>query len=63
MGNAVCRRCWDRVQIASRASENDGEPLFATPVLQIGAPRMMTVIVEVFGAFGLTVSERRRRLP
>ena len=22
MGNAVCRRCWDRVQIASRASEN-----------------------------------------
>ena len=23
MGNAVCRRCWDRVQIASRASEND----------------------------------------
>ena len=24
MGNAVCRRCWDRVQIASRASENDG---------------------------------------
>ena len=24
MGNAVCRRCWDRVQIASRASGNDG---------------------------------------
>ena len=24
MGNAVCRRCWDRVQIASRARENDG---------------------------------------
>ena len=23
MGNAVCRRCWDRVQIASRTSEND----------------------------------------
>ena len=23
MGNAVCRRYWDRVQIASRASEND----------------------------------------
>ena len=23
MGNAVCRRCWDRVQIASRASGND----------------------------------------
>ena len=23
MGNAVCQRCWDRVQIASRASEND----------------------------------------
>ena len=23
MGNVVCRRCWDRVQIASRASEND----------------------------------------
>ena len=23
MGNAVCRRCWDGVQIASRASEND----------------------------------------
>ena len=23
VGNAVCRRCWDRVQIASRASEND----------------------------------------
>ena len=23
MGNAICRRCWDRVQIASRAGEND----------------------------------------
>ena len=23
MGNAVCRRCWDRVQIVSRASKND----------------------------------------
>ena len=23
MGNAVCRRCWDRVQIASRAREKD----------------------------------------
>ena len=23
MRNAVCRRCWDRVQIASSASEND----------------------------------------
>ena len=23
MGNAACRRCWDRVQIASRAGEND----------------------------------------
>ena len=23
MRNIVCRRCWDRVQIASRASEND----------------------------------------
>ena len=23
MRNAVCRRCWDRVQIASRTSEND----------------------------------------
>ena len=23
MRNVVCRRCWDRVQIASRASEND----------------------------------------
>ena len=23
MGNPLCRRCWDRVQIASRASEND----------------------------------------
>ena len=24
MGNAVCRRCWERVQVASRASKNDG---------------------------------------
>ena len=23
IGNAICRRCWDRVQIGSRASEND----------------------------------------
>ena len=23
MGNAVCRRCWGRVQIASRVREND----------------------------------------
>ena len=41
MGNVVCRRCWDRVQIASRAA------------------RMMTVIMEVFGAYGLTVSEEK----
>ena len=32
-------------------------------VLQIGAPRMMTVIVEVFGAFGLTVSEKKTETP
>ena len=41
MGNVVCRRCWDRVQIASRAA------------------RMMTVIVEVFGAYSLTVLEKK----
>ena len=32
-------------------------------VLQIGAPRMMTVIVKVFGAFGLTVSEKKTETP